>query len=74
MEEQHFLLFYCSSVSTGFPDDLEVFIRNTELLDFRLAVTVLGRAAELLFTACWVTVCHRKSHSLTAAYGDFEIA
>ena len=26
-----------------FPADLEVFIRNIELLDFRLAVTVLGR-------------------------------
>lgn len=41
MEEQHFLLFYCSSVSAGFPDVLEVFIRITELLGFRLAVTVL---------------------------------
>lgn len=41
MEEQPFLLFYCSSVSIGFPDDLEVFIRITELLDFRLTVTLL---------------------------------
>lgn len=43
MEEQHFLLFYCSSVSTGFPDDLELFVRITELLDFTLAVIVLER-------------------------------
>lgn len=43
MEEQHFLLFYCSSVSTGFPDGLELLIRITELLDFTVAVTVLER-------------------------------
>lgn len=52
MEEQHFLLFYCSSVSAGFPDVLEVFIRITELLGFRLAVTVL----EGQLSCLWVTV------------------